>query len=80
MSAIRLSEPSPRGREARSETPRYDDHSLATLVYNETSVILSTDGQGVMSTTLATEYARAYSMIESGSLTVESASRYAHPR
>jgi hypothetical protein len=48
----------------RAREPRYQDHSLPSLIYSGTSVVLSTDGPGVMNTTLATEYARANQIIE----------------
>jgi hypothetical protein len=48
----------------RAKQARYRDHSLASLIYYETSIVLSTDGPAVMATTLAAEYGRAYQIIE----------------
>ncbi len=51
-------------RGERAAQPRYDDHALPSLIYYGTASVLSTDGPGVMSTTLKTEYARAHELIE----------------
>lgn len=60
-----------RVRDADSELPRpgyvppatrpftFEDHSLATLLFNEVEVVLSTDGHEVMNTTLRREFLRA---------------------
>jgi hypothetical protein len=48
----------------RATEPRYQDHSLASLIYYDAQIVLSTDGPGVMATTLATEYMRAGQIIE----------------
>jgi uncharacterized protein YjbI with pentapeptide repeats len=48
----------------RAKQARYRDHSLASLIYYDTSIVLSTDGPAVMVTTLSMEYGRAYQIIE----------------
>jgi hypothetical protein len=50
------------GKRAPSE--RLDDHSFATLLFYDTSIVLSTDAGGVMSTSLRAEYQRARQAIE----------------
>jgi hypothetical protein len=42
-----------------AELPSLDDHALATLIFNDVDIVLSTDGHEVMNTTLAGEFERA---------------------
>ena len=43
---------------------QYDDHALPTLLYYDTSVVLSTDAHAVMDTTMRAEYQRARRVID----------------
>ena len=50
------------GQPARAE--QLDDHSLATLIYYDTGILLGTNAHGVMTTPLAAQYDRANTLIE----------------
>lgn len=48
----------------RATKDRFDDHAFPSLVYYDAQILLSTDGAGVMTTTLAQEYARARTILD----------------
>ncbi len=48
----------------RSLTPKFEDHSLPTMLFYGSEAVLSTDGGAVMGTSLGQEYATAHQAIE----------------
>jgi hypothetical protein len=45
--------------DGKANLPSLEDHALATLIFNEVDIVLSTDGHEVMNTTLGDEFALA---------------------
>jgi hypothetical protein len=46
-------------KEDKADLPSLDDHALATMIFHEVDIVLSTDGHEVMNTTLAQEFKQA---------------------
>jgi hypothetical protein len=50
--------------QSSASEPPLDDHSLPTLIFNDVSVVLSTDGHDVMNTTLGDEFKLAQQVLK----------------
>jgi hypothetical protein len=67
--------------QGQAKLPTLEDHSLATLIFHDVKVVLSTDGHDVMNTTLGDEFKAAADLlvdIKSGKMPIRISVEQAH--